>query len=651
MTIFISRDALLADLFPEAGDDLEGAIADYYAVGPVRPTVTVGADFVRIDVDVEQTEAYQADLDKAMGFAQRGKTGRAREILERLVQRYPAASDLHRMLAQTYVEAGDGEAAVDPLIDALRWDPENAYALVLMGNVQFRTFRDVDAARRYYDRAIALNPDDHLTLNNLGAVMMEQGKPDQAERYFRLAAEARPEYPNTHLGLALMYARTGDMQGAFSNAIAALRLADARDPVHASALQTARRAAAQFAQDTPAETLYRPYLLEVQEAAGKRVRVETDASLATQAKIEIAEYRGRAEHIVKVKPGAEATAHLVCHELAHLALIAEARASGQNRMFTTRPALRDQFVADHGRDVQAFVRRGMPRAEAESFVAGLADGLNSQAFNAPVDLFIEDRLYRDQPALRPVQFASLVSMLTQYAATSSSKEIRAMTPARVFDANVVYNLTHAFQLRDLYGVDLVGDFGADRRQLRDAERLYDEFLEVRGERRPGEEYAFVQDWAEDLAIAPYFELIPEVEGPLPGTRTPDEVMAQVESDPLGLNAPERSDSTNEMSLVGSPAASMAVTMYLLDALDLFDGRDQAFVQSVAFEVAMLGNYGLDADDPARKYTLQTVPGKKFSALHLLAYMYAGFKQIDPSLDAELRFDDEYAQAQALKTAR
>ena len=55
----------------------------------------------------------------------RGKYLRAREILERLVGRYPAESDLHLMLAQTCFEAGDGEAAVAPLIDALRWDPEN----------------------------------------------------------------------------------------------------------------------------------------------------------------------------------------------------------------------------------------------------------------------------------------------------------------------------------------------------------------------------------------------------------------------------------------------------------------------------------------------------------------------------------------------
>ena len=94
MTILIPRDALFGDLFPEAAGDIERVIADYYAVGPVRPTVTVDDDVVRIEVDVERTHAYQADFDKAVGLAQRGKLLRSRKILERLVEAYPAESDL-----------------------------------------------------------------------------------------------------------------------------------------------------------------------------------------------------------------------------------------------------------------------------------------------------------------------------------------------------------------------------------------------------------------------------------------------------------------------------------------------------------------------------------------------------------------------------
>lgn len=653
MTILIPREALLPDLFPSSGDELYAALIEYYSVGPVLPRVQIENEVIRIDVDIEQSEAYKADYDKAVAFAERGKYLRAREVLERLVKMYTTESDLYRMLAQTYFETGDREAAVNYLIDALRWNPENSYALILMGNIQYRMLRDMDAAKRYYDLAIAIDPDDHLTLNNLGAVMMELKRPSEAERYFQLATEAEPDYPNTHLGLALVYAHQEDLQAAFLNAVRALKRSNRRDQVYDAALDTAQKAAAQFTRNTHPESLFQPYLDEVAAAAGKPIRIETADGLSTEAVIEIAEYRGREQHLVKYQPSGPGVAHLVCHEIAHLDLILEARAAHTNMVFTSRDTLREQFKSDHANDIQKFVRQGLSRNQAEAFIEQLFDGLNKQVFNAPIDLFIEDRLYRNRPLLRPVQFASLFAILTGYVASATSKKIRKMTPHRVFKANTIYNLVHALQFKDLFGVELIPDFKVDRRLLREAERLYSEFLEVREDKRPGEEYEFVQDWAEKLGVDAYFELVGEDDvdaHEYTFEREPDAVLARIEADPLNLADANRApgdERKSTFSIEGSPMASMAVTMYILDALKLFDQEGPAFVKSVTLEVAMLGNFGLDADDSAKKYALKSVPGKKFSALHLLAYMYVGFKQIDPSIDSELQFDDEYAQAKLL----
>jgi len=659
LKIVLDRQSLLPDLFPNTdasdSEEIKRRLEAHYGKAGLVPTVTVNERTVVVELDTEAEAAFGRDYDRASALAQSGKYAAARGALETLIQKHPAVSDLHRMLAQVLFEDGDGEAAVDPLIESLRWDPENKYALLLMGNVQFKAFGDVDTAKRYYDRAAAIDPDDHLTLNNLGAAMMEASRYEEARRYFVAAKEAEPDYPNTHLGLALMYARQNDMVGAFTNAVRALQKADQQDPVFGAALDTARQAAAQYDRQTPAEDLFRAYAKKVEEAAGKPIEVEEALDLQTPAKIEIAEYRGRDRHVVKYQPGKPAVAHLVAHELAHLDLISEAREAGTSKLFTTNETLRRRFIDDHQRDVQKFVREGVPGEKAAEIVGQLVDGLNNQVYNAPVDLFIEHLLHDQHLALRPVQFLSLYGMLSEYAKSSQSKEIKRMTPRRVFEANVVYNLTHALQFRDLYGVDLTGEFDATRNLRREADRLYAEFLEIKDDRQPGEEYELVRDWAADLKVDAYFELVDEGDRKPPAMDddTPTEVeravedtVAQVHRDPLNLNDPER-EREEGMSLEGSPAASMAVTMYLLDALQLFEGRDRKFVESVAFEVAMLGNYGLDADDPAKKYTLRAVPGKKFSALHLLAYMYAGFKEIEPGLDAGLQFDDEYERAKGM----
>ncbi|MES2714645.1 MAG: tetratricopeptide repeat protein [Pseudomonadota bacterium] len=90
-----------------------------------------------------------------------------------------------------------------------------------------------------------------------------------------------------------------------------------------------------------------------------------------------------------------------------------------------------------------------------------------------------------------------------------------------------------------------------------------------------------------------------------------------------------------------------VMMYLAGALDTFEKVGPAKTRDIAFEVAMKGQEGLDINDSAQKYTLKTLPGK-FSGLHLVAIMYAGFRQLDPNLDAGIDFAAEYQAAQAMR---
>jgi hypothetical protein len=65
------------------------------------------------------------------------------------------------------------------------------------------------------------------------------------------------------------------------------------------------------------------------------------------------------------------------------------------------------------------------------------------------------------------------------------------------------------------------------------------------------------------------------------------------------------------------------------------------VQAIGFEIALLGQRGIDVNDPAEKYMLRSLPGS-FSGLHLTALMYVSFQQIAP--DQLISFDlaAEYA---------
>ena len=126
MKILLHTDDLLKDLSPEVAtadsDRIKQKLEAYYGSAGMVPVVSVDGDVVTVELDLEQEEAFGRDYDRASNLAQSGKYSEARGLLESLIERHPAISDLHRMYAQVLFEGGDGEAAVDPLIDALRWN-------------------------------------------------------------------------------------------------------------------------------------------------------------------------------------------------------------------------------------------------------------------------------------------------------------------------------------------------------------------------------------------------------------------------------------------------------------------------------------------------------------------------------------------------
>jgi len=94
----------------------------------------------------------------------------------------------------------------------------------------------------------------------------------------------------------------------------------------------------------------------------------------------------------------------------------------------------------------------------------------------------------------------------------------------------------------------------------------------------------------------------------------------------------------------------AAVWHLLDALKRFDSLDPRRVGEITFEVARLGESGLDYANPEKKYTLSAYPGESFSGLQLMCLMYAGFKRIAPEQDTGMDLNEPWITALELFNA-
>jgi tetratricopeptide (TPR) repeat protein len=86
-----------------------------------------------------------------------------------------------------------------------------------------------------------------------------------------------------------------------------------------------------------------------------------------------------------------------------------------------------------------------------------------------------------------------------------------------------------------------------------------------------------------------------------------------------------------------------VMMYITGALDKFANMSSKEIQAIGFEIAILGQNGLDINNPDKKYSLRSLPGE-FSGLHLCSIMFAAFKQFAPHEDVGIDFSKEYEAA-------
>jgi tetratricopeptide (TPR) repeat protein len=629
---------LFPDLTPDNKELITAAMKKQYTYGPFVPTVTLQENLVIIDVDTETILTQDADYNKTVALCDKGKFNEARAILEKLIEKNPTNSEFHRILGQILSEQGDQDEAINALIDALRWNSCNGWALMMMGNIFARHKNDVITALKYYDQAILANKADHITLANIAYLLLQENKLEDAKKYAYEAIKLKDNYPNTSFILSLIAEKENDLQSAFYSTIQAIKQSTNEEALYQNALKQAFDLANKIASDSDGEKLFKTYRSQLEAQGGIEIDIVEDDEISTVAKIEFAERHNRNKHIVKYKSTYPAVEHLVMHELVHLDFVIQARKENLNQVFLSTQKNKQDFLQTIQPAIQKLKSMGVDETMATKFTDGIFNGLNLQTYNTPIDVFIEDFLYNEYAELRPYQFLSLFNLLQEAIKSVTDERVLDIAPQGVLSKTKTYSLVNAMQFKALFGIDLIPEFKASTAELKQAQSFYKQFSEIKDDRKAGQEFELVKHWAQELGLDNFFEL--ESETKFETKNNIDDFLTKLQQDPFGLDEEEDPLQKREMEKFQKHqqemGTNMAVVMFMVDALNYFKNKTVEDIKQTALEIAMLGTMGIDPNK--KDYIISSITGKRFSGNQVLAYYYVSWAIAMPEQVQHLGLD-------------
>ena len=602
--------------------------------------VAVHAGMAVITLPEENERKAERALGQIKDASRAGASGnyaQAIRLYELALNVMPAHTEARRELAMAQLESGKATAAKSNLIRVLQLDPKDAWAYLILGNLYFKVEKDLGSAERYYALAVDLASEDPYILNSYASLLAERGKSEEAQAMWQRATNIAPDYPNPRLGMATLLGKQGNTAEAFRTLEALLALPAAKDARSATVFESARRLytdlrvrqAAATSDDTM--TQLQAVMDAYTAATGIDVRLRTDPKLETDAKVELAWRYGRDYHQISYRSaGGIAVAHRIAHEFEHVLLEQAARDAGSNRLFATTDATESHAYRTIERDMRK-LRSRLGDETAQQYAQMVVGGLANQLYNMPVDLFIETRLHVNYPWLHDAQFAGLAQQLADNEKTVTDKQVRELAPPSILQANLAMNAALALFVDELFGgITAYAAAYEAAGALRKGRALYRMAQPALEKWTPGSEYDLVDRWASELGLTEWYSWVPDNTGP-------------ASSDPAAAR-PGRDLTVTNPDLLAEPAAQMAATMYMVGALKQFAHMDRPVILRFVTEIAQLGQQGLDYTDSDTKYTLDTAPGKSFTGLQLMSWMYVGFKIIEPDLDTGIPFEDAYRSA-------
>lgn len=596
-------------------------------------------------------------LEKALELCNQNEFEKALVILEVIVKETPNDSEAWRVLAQVHWNhMHEPNKAYDELIESLKCNPRNIWALILMGNLLTKEMNDTEHAKEYYDKVLEYYPDNAIAINNIGATYMELNDYESALPYLKRALEINQSYANSYYGLGLCYYKLGRFEEAFDICHKGALMSSDRPEnpaVREELIKLYLTVAKEYADKTNYLNVWKGIKEELEGVDHVNIRIVEDGSLSVHAKLEYAPLHAAKEHVIRYNPKKDFVEHLFIHEMMHLKMAQQAtknnRAKAVVSSESTRNAFRKRYLM--------FMKKKhshIPAAELDKVIYGLADGLGLQLMNCPLDLLVEHMIYKDYKIVRPIQMLSLFHMEKDNINSVSQAATNGFFPKEIVYANKVMNIVISLHFKDIYGINLIGQYHPTKREYEHAQDLYEEFKAYLDTFKAGDEYEMLEYFVQSFNMEDLVEIIDEsqVTAGMKADLSMKSDLKDLADDALAVDEVDKANAEFALNHQdgADPTETMMMSMYMLGAMEYFDTLESRDVHRIALEIAMVGVTGIH---PKKKYSIKSIPGKEFGGYQFLAYYYVSWARAIPEkLDAlGLPFSKAYESALQMYNAK
>ncbi len=196
-------------------------------------------------------------------------------------------------------------------------------------------------------------------------------------------------------------------------------------------------------------------LKKVQDLTNKDFDYVFNPKLNVLGKVKIARQKMDHHIIYYRENNSRQLNHIIAHECGHIIRIFESDPSYRVIPYTNSTNY-ELALKDMKADIEK-ISKLLPKSKVDGLIQMLFNGLISQVTNLPVDLKIEEWIYKDYPGLREFQFITLEKQMDD-AIAGIDKKIESIIPSKIYNSSHIMNYAYFTILTQITGYKYIKNF-------------------------------------------------------------------------------------------------------------------------------------------------------------------------------------------------